>query len=511
MKKSIVGLMLLIAGVFGGAQRAIAGCMDDAGDAVWGFLSGGASYAACVTAELVNTIRSLIDTVGRLVDNVRRNATEVAHAALGVVRAGADEGRQAFEGAQRSLSGSAAKARQIARSATTVVSSNISSVSRLSSATRTTAQAQAPAPAARPGSQPPLRPGVVAPATAVAPSSAVSAAPAVNLAADPARVRSALTRAADKVSGLESEISRDVASQVNAGLQRAREQAESHARTAGDISRTLLEAPLIALKNSLLDMLAHPERLFDPSATINAQITLISNNIVDTMNRINDAVTRDAVATLNGVEGDIRRAQSNADMAEKIVKAMERLSREKNQVALSQLESLIGGGTAGAASVRPVPQRMVFRADALRGRVDTATLRTIAPLKSTTDSLRSQWAAIEAKRPTKTASLSPRMQQQGKAELDRLFVNKSPAEIQRQKTDLLAKARQRFGSNPQVMAKIEQQLEQEINLRVRVGSTKGVVAPMFKPGTSTQGAVAPQFKPGAAKEAIVPQAPAAVR
>ncbi len=510
MKKSLVALMLLVTGVFGGAQRAVAGCMDDAGDAIWGALSGGASYAACVTAELVNTIRSLIDTVGRLVENVRRNGTEVANAALGVVRAGADEGRQALEGAQRTLTSSASKARQIASSATTALRSNVGSLRPQTIATA--AQAQTSTTAA-PGSQPSLRAGVAAPTTAaLAPSSVASAAQTINLAADPARVRSALNRAAETVGGLESEISRDVASQVNAGLQRARQQAESHAATAADISRTLLEAPLLALKNSLLDMLAHPERLFDPSATINSQINIISNNIVDTMNRINDAVTRDALATLNAVEVDIRRAQGNADRADKIVKAMEHLARDKNQVALSQLESLIGGGAGGVPGSRPMPVALptVFRADALRGRVDTATLRTIAPLKTATDSLRSQWAAIEAKRPTKTTSLDPRMQQQGKAELDRLFANKSPDEVQRHKADLLAKARQQFGSNPQLMAKIQQQLDREIGLRVPSASMRGAVAPQFKPA-STQVFEGPQYKPGAAQGAVAPVAPAPVR
>lgn len=478
MKKRFTAAVLLVAAVLGGIQQAYASCMKSAEDALWAVVSGGASYAACVTAELVTTIKSLIDTIGRLVENVRKNGMDVANAALGVVRAGVDEGRRALEGAQRSLASSTAQARQIATSATTVIRG-------------TAVQVQAPAPAASasmtvqplkpatPGSASTMiKPGAASlPGAVTPPTGAIRTAPALTVPADPAQMRAALSRAADKVGSLESEISREVASQVSAALQRAGQQAESHLSTAADVTRTLLEAPFLALQRSLNDMLSHPERLVDPSATINSQINIISNSIVDAMNRINDAITRDALATLGGVEADIHRAAANADRADKIVKAMEQLSRDQSQTALTNLESLTGaaaGSGMARAPIGAVPMAASFRVDAIRGRLNSATTPVITPLKTATDGLRSQLASIERPRPT---AMDAQVKQQGEAEFDRLFANKSPDEVQRQKAELLAKARQRFANDPQLVAKIQQQLDQQIGVRVRTLPRPGIVSP----------------------------------
>jgi hypothetical protein len=477
MKKKFTAAILLLAGFLGGIQQAIAGCMDSAEDAAWAFLSGGTSYAACVTAELVTTIRNLIDTIGRLLTNVRDNATQIANAAVGVVRTGADEATQAVNSAQRDLANAAAQARQIATSQTMRVTQvpQAAALGATAPALRAkTATASAVAP----------RPGALAAPGSLAPPAAAMG-PVASLAADPAQIQSALNGAAQKVGQLESDVSRDLVNRVTGAAQRARQQAESHVSTAMDIARTLLEAPLVAIKSSLQDLLSHPERLFDPSATINAQIEIISNNVVDAMNRINDDVTRDALVTLSGIEADIGHAQGNAQVAGNIVEAMNRLSREKTQPALNHLQSLLGTPASGLGTARPVlgvRPTVAFRLDTIRARVATNKTNAIAPMKRVTDDIRSQWASIRTVQTrTRPTTLDARVQQQAQSELDRRFKGKSPQEAQQQKAQLLAQARQRFAKDPQVLAKIEQQLDQQIRVRVQVAPMPAGMMPTARP------------------------------
>lgn len=93
-----------------GVPIAYAGCMDDASDAIFGFLSGGATVAACELKELVDAIQGFIKTVSDLATNVASNAKAVADAAVGAVNAAANDVTSTVSGAQRDFGNAVSEA-----------------------------------------------------------------------------------------------------------------------------------------------------------------------------------------------------------------------------------------------------------------------------------------------------------------------------------------------------------------------------------------------------------------
>ena len=424
LRATALGLIGVVAGL---PPAQASHCMDSAEDAAAAFFTGGASFIACQTEEILVTIGQLVNIVVNLTRDVTRQATEVARAASGAVRTLADETLQAFNRALRELSN---------------------------------AQAQAQTVAAR-----------YAPGTGAAPAGA----------ADPVQLRNALNLGAQRIGELEAAVARDVATRVRGAHQHALDQAQSGVIAASRIAGESLLAPLRAIESSLRDLLAHPERLFDPSATVNAQIVAVTNSITRTMSDITETVTRDAVATLQGVETDIRRAGDNADYARRLVDAMARAERERTQTALNNLNAMLPGGqftspTGGAQ--RPGVSLPSVRFDQFRARIEAGTAPAIAPTKRQTGELNTKWDAVKRLQAAKPAGVSPDIQRRAEAELDRLFGGKSQAEADRAKADLLARYRQRYAKDPRLVAQIEQKLNAEAAKRaVRTAAPPAATAP----------------------------------
>ena len=424
LRAPALGFIIVVAGL---PPAQASHCMDSAEDAAAAFFTGGASFIACQTEEILVTIGQLVNIVVNLTRDVTRQATEVARAASGAARALADETLQAFNRALRELSN---------------------------------AQAQAQTVAAR-----------YAPGTGAAPAGA----------ADPVQLRNALNLGAQRIGELEAAVARDVATRVRGAHQHALDQAQSGVIAANRIAGESLLAPLRAIESSLRDLLAHPERLFDPSATVNAQIVAVTNSITRTMSDITDTVTRDAVATLQGVETDIRRAGDNADHARRLVDAMARAERERTQTALNNLNAMLPGGqftspTGGAQ--RPGVSLPSVRFDQFRARIEAGTAPAIAPTKRQTGELNTKWDAVKRLQAAKPAGVSPDIQRRAEAELDRLFGGKSQAEADRAKADLLARYRQRYAKDPRLVAQIEQKLNAEAAKRaVRPTAPPAATAP----------------------------------
>ena len=85
------GSALLVPALLAGEAVAHAGCLDNAGDIIFGGLTGGASVAACEPKELVESIKNFIQTVSDLATNVASNTKKSADAAIGAVNSGANE------------------------------------------------------------------------------------------------------------------------------------------------------------------------------------------------------------------------------------------------------------------------------------------------------------------------------------------------------------------------------------------------------------------------------------
>ena len=441
-----------------GVPIAYAGCLDDASDAVIGLLSGGATVAACEMEELVQSIKNFIKLVSDLASNVVRNATDVANAAAGAVRGAADDIAGALNGAQRDLGNAANEAAAMA-APQIMAMAPITSPNPAGAGTvlaRGGVQA-GPAPmgtaqrAGKVGSDP--RPTVAQ----------------ITLPADPQRLRAALQRGTQQLNALQTSVEQGAARRINSALQRAGDQVASHMSAVGDIVQTALLAPINGLLDTLKDLVTHPTRLLDPIATIDGLVQSIGRNVVDTMNHINDVITKDATQTLQGVETDLQQAQGAADSGNKLLNAMRLAHQQKTDAALKQLESQLNatappqGGAGGAR----VMASGAYRFNTAHSKIQATLQKSVAPHQAIASKLKTDWAAIQTRHQVvKLRPLDVRTKQTAQNELDRMFRGKSPAEVENAKQQLMNRARQKFGSDPKLMASIEHNLNGYVHERV---------------------------------------------
>ena len=460
--KLFVTPLFYFAVLIAGVPIAYAGCIDNAGDAVLGFLSGGASVAACELKELVDAIQNFIKTVSDLANNVVGNAKKVADAAVGAVNGAADDVTGAVTGAQRDLGNAVSEAKTMTSAIAMTPSANIHLPRPGTTAPSHIGAAAAPKVAALGATQGTGKPG---------PNPRMTTAP-ILLQADPQRLHAALERGAQQLSTLKTSVNQDIAGRINTAVQRARNQATSHLSDAADIVKTTLLAPINALLTMLNDLVNHPTTLLDPIATINGMVDDIGKNIVDTMNHINDVITKDAIVTLGGIEGDVQQVQGAAQAGGKLLSAMRRAHQEKTQAALEALESQLNalapqqGGFARSHALAPAAH-VTFRFAPVQSRLHATLQKSVMPYQSIASNLKSSWAAINMKHlAVRPHPLDARTQQTAQAELDGMFRGKSAADVERTKQNLLSQARLKFGSDPKLMASIEQNLNSYVHSHV---------------------------------------------
>lgn len=497
---------LLLASLFGclalagGVPVAYAGCMDDASDAIWGVLSGGASVAACELAEVVDSIRSVISLVQDIATNLGRNASDLANAAAGAVGSAANDIANALAGAQNDLRNAVSEANSIASTQVVALAPN----TMVNGTPQVAAHAAPTKGAATSGPVSVHAPAAQASGKAGSRPSGAAVAP-IALPADPQQLHSALQRAAQQLNALQTSVEQQAAQRIGNALQQARNQANSHLSAVQDIVNTALTAPINALLSTLNDLVAHPERLLDPVATLNTMVDDLNRNIVATMNHINDVITQDAINTLHSVESDVNQALNAAQTGGKLVAAMRRAQQQRTAAALHDLETQLAASGApqqqraggfGAARASGAPLQAAFRFDTVHSRLRTTLKASVMPYQNASDKLKTRWAAIKVKQQgLKARPLEPRARQNAQAELDRMFKGKSPAEAERAKQDLLNRARAKFGSNPTLMASLEQ------NLNEHVRSHYSVAVPAIQSGGAAQRSNAPvqrQLTPGGA-------------
>src|SRR5262249_40335397 len=147
--------------------------------------------------------------------------------------------------------------------------------------------------------------------TAQPPAGVAVAAPAMQRQADAKAIQDALTRGDAYVQDLKAKATtphNDVANAEQAAL----DAVGRPIRTAQQLSLDGALAPLKLLRDSLLDLLTHPERIFDPTAQIEADIQRITNEVPALLDRIAGEVTQEAMADLDRVKGNLQQLQDSA-------------------------------------------------------------------------------------------------------------------------------------------------------------------------------------------------------
>jgi hypothetical protein len=237
-----------------------------------------------------------------------------------------------------------------------------------------------------------------------------------------------------------------------------------HVRTAQQIGLDLAIAPLNLLRDSLLDLLAHPERIFDPSAQIEADIQRITAEVPALLDRITNEVTQEAMGNLDRVKGDLQKVQDASVAGAAVADAMQKLANSRLQSDLDALDRVVprpppGVALAGQPILLPVGISGNRQAIATAfARTESGKLPIVIQHRAAVNDIASRWQGIKAriKAPVQLEAASV---QRVDRDLGQMFAGKGKGDIDKKKQELLEEARKRFARDPKTLEKVQQYIE----------------------------------------------------
>ncbi len=464
MKKSLVAFYALLLTLIGGVPIAYAGCMDDAGDALGAFFTGGASYAIC---SMIETVKSIIRVVETLTGSMTRMIGESINTARQLVMDTANSIDQNTRNTMNRLSGMVSDARRLAA---------------------------APPP---PAHSVQSRIGAAQPATSALKQQVGSVPSGAGLAiarnqpmADAAQLQAALRQGADTLGRIHSELHTQVVNHILSATQLAKNQAERHLNSARRIGETSLMAPLRQLEQMLNGLIAHPERLFDPTSLVNESIERLTTAMTQVVEQMHHEITNEALATVHGIDQHIRRVTADTTVASKVHEAMTKAHQRRTQQSLDELRAALreasGDSNSRAAFAVRLPAGSVGR---LFMMPNTQQLRTASlqkaklPFLQHTNTLKLHAAKFKDMRQQGLAGrLPPGAEQRAKAELDRLLKGKTPAEAEQIKRNLKTQMQAKFQKNPKALAEINRRFDDRFSAHLRLNPALLRTAPAGRTG-----------------------------
>jgi hypothetical protein len=280
-------------------------------------------------------------------------------------------------------------------------------------------------------------------------------------AADPGSVKTALSRGdaylqdlSARQSGLRNEVANATAGAVACMPQ--------HVVNAQQMVTTVALQPLQLLANSLQDLLAHPDHIFDPSAQIDADITNIQNSVSALFDKMTAEITTEPNARLDAVHPTLDLMQDEDAVAREVADAMQRVASSGSQADLDALNRLLPSAGANARTVRgtQLPAGVFGPKDAVAGayaRLQSQNIPATARHKAEVVDIVNRWAAIKVQKATQT-SVDPAHVQRIDPDFQRLR-GKPPLEVQRQKQLWIDEARRRFTNDPKTLQKVISYIE----------------------------------------------------
>lgn len=478
MKKQFNVLMGFLLVTLGGVPLAYAGCMDDAGDAVAAFFTGGASYAVCSTVE---TVQSLIRTVQTIIGSMERTTNESINTAQQVVNNTASSIETNTNNAMRHFQEMVTDANRMASAADrdTQPQNKLTSLSPTSKlATQQPIKlAAAPTTTAAPAPQLKLKPGVQPSASAQMQHSAMPQAQASMASQAPAAsaqdIRNTMHQAADTLSRMHNTLSSTAVNQILGAAQQARNLAERHINAARRIAETSVMAPLHQLEQMLNDLVRHPERIFDPSAMVNESVERMTRAMTEVTEQIHHEIMNEALATVGDIDRQLRQLSGDSAKAEQIHDSMAKLQQRHDQQSLNELRRLLGGGggsSIAAGKIKILPNLLVMK--------QTAAQQSSRSMKTFIDALnRDNNKLRSTKLMVAQGRLPTNIEQQAKAELNRMLQGKSTTESTAIKNRLKTQISNDVRNNPKALAELNQHFDERFTVALRL-------SPMATPTTA---------------------------
>lgn len=434
LKKSCAAVAAAVLTMVAGVKPAYAGCLDDAGDVIGAFVTGGASYAVC---EAVETIESMIRLVRSTAESMGRMVQESIDAATGAVRGRAQSLTRMTNALMEDIGKKANEAQRLV------------------------------APATSGGARPPV--AVEAPTKLLTPKPAVAVAAAPKAAAGPTaadarELERALREGAEYVGRVHSELHAHVARHLLGAAEMAVNHATRGLEAARRVGEVSLLAPLRELEQMLNELLRDPARIFDPSALVRESIERLTRAMTQVAEQIHREITQEALATLRDADQHRQRLIADAWRVARVHHAMMTAHRERTDESLRALRAALSSvGAGGSATADSTPRSAALQA--------LAGLDLMAPLASTSTAAARQAAQQAAALKTQSdklaklqaqglqAKLPPAVEQRAKEELARQLQGKSAAEAEAYKRQLKAQLAARYQGNAKVQDSLNREFE----------------------------------------------------
>ncbi len=443
MRKLTLAPIILIGTLtFGGVAHA--GCCDDAWSCIAAVATAGLS---CQVQGLIDTVKALNDTVSSLFNDLKTRTSDIINDARHVVEQASADIKALREKAIADLNDASAKAQAIV--SPRVVAATSMKAAPLKSAGSAANPAVAKAVALTPATKSPASKG-----EAMAP---------LLTPADPEAVKSALAQAAKYVGELKDKsplLTRDCSDAEQLALNAV----ARHVALANKIALDTALEPLKLLGDGLLDLINHPERIFDPSAQIDAALRRISNEIPAMLDRIGNEVAAEATTDLEQARGPAQQLQDQAAAATSIVVAMQKVSESKSQKDLEALNTLVPAiSKQGVKALRGVtlPAGIAGRHDLVTNavaRLQVSKMPLISKHRETVSNIVSGWAQVrsQANARIKLEANAPQKADQGVVQL---LGRGSKDDLQRRKQQLLDEAKRRFAKDPKTLQKVQEYIQ----------------------------------------------------
>lgn len=443
MRKLTLAPFILIGTLtFGGVAHA--GCCDDAWSCIAAVATGGLS---CQVQGLIDTVKALNDTVNGLFNDLKTRTADIINDARHAVEQASADIKALREKAIADLNDASTKAHAIINpklvAFTTAKPMPLAMTGNASSPTGSRAMPPAQAtktPAPKGETMSPLM-----------------------TPADPDAIRSALGQA-EKYIGELKDKSPLLTKDCSDAEQLALNAVLRHVALANKIALDTALEPLKLLGDSLLDLINHPERIFDPSAQIDADLRRISNEIPAMLDRIGNEVAAEATTDLEQARGPAQQLQDQAAAATNILAAMQKLSESKAQRDLEALNKLVPTvSKQGTKALRGItlPAGITGRHELVANavaRLQVSKMPVISKHRATVSSIVSQWAQVKshANARIKLEANAPQKADQG---LGQLLGKGSKDDLEKRKQRLLDEAKRRFAKDPKTLEKVQEYIQ----------------------------------------------------
>jgi hypothetical protein len=424
-----------------------AGCCDDAWSCIAAVATAGLS---CQVQGIVDTVKALNDTVNSLFNDLKTRTADIINDARQAVEQASADVRSVREKAIADLNDASTKAHAIVSPRITValpvartmpLNTGANSNSSASNAAVSKAAVPVQTKATSPKGEMP------APVTP----------------ADPEAVKTALNQADKYIADLK-EKSALLGKDCSNAEQQALSAVIRHVALANRIALDAALEPLKLLGDSLLDLISHPERIFDPSAQIEADLRRISSEIPAMLDRIGDEVSKEATTDLEQARGPAQQLQDQAAVATSVVAAMQKLANGKTQHDLDALNKLVPAvSKQGVTVLRGVmlPTGIAGRHELLTSAVaklQASKMPVIAKHRATVSNIVFQWSQIKSQTQTRFV-LEANAPQKANSGLQQLLGKGSKTDLDKRKQQLLDEAKRRFGRDPKTLQKVQEYIQ----------------------------------------------------